>query len=334
MSPLDHLYGFISSAVLQMINPIWLGFGIVLALLAIFGLERHSLSTDNARIYKNKAWLASEKDMSGTPAGIIVGKWFIGFESSNSHNRREMTIYTLRSTHYKLCKTAVKRFGGQCQRSATPPDDFFYYGKRGSYAELYYACISSDITKSEPRDFQKKIIDDLLKVYDRKGSCAILISGPPGCGKSTVCDQIIRTFAQDRKIACSFTDEFRPTEASDLFQSMYQSVGPEENDPLVVLVDEVDGILRAISTGIQPHLKFLIQVKNKNEWNTFMDKIDKGRWKHLIFVMTTNLPLSQIDSIDPSYTRPGRCDLRFELDSRSALTSEIPSDDGLRWRPS
>ena len=210
---------------------------------------------------------------------------------------------------------------GKPERS---PDDFYYYAKRGSWQRSWTIPVSHQISSSlKLRDFQK----------DHPGSASSLRPEEILCDshlwtsrlwKSTVCDQLIRAL---RKIGRSpATSPTIPSNGSQRpFQSLYQSVCPEETirwsswwtKSMVSFGRLARDVARAqvcCSASQVPD-----SGQNKNRWNTFMDKIDKGRWKHLIFVMTTNLTLAQIDALDSSYTRLGRCDLRVWVGTAEAV---------------
>jgi hypothetical protein len=45
----------------------------------------------------------------------------------------------------------------------------------------------------------------------------------------------------------------------------------------------------------------------------FFDKIDRGMYPHLIFIMTTNQDPTFITDLDPAYIRPGRVDFTYHL---------------------
>lgn len=310
-------------------NPVTIIFTLALLLLGILRVEYRNLSTENSKKFQSKAFWSTEKGIDGKSTGFVVGKWFVGVmaEGSGKMSRPSMRVLVLRSTHANLCGTAEKK-----PREDKTPTQYQSYGKGGNYYRLNYTSIYVDITEKIPKPFQKRIIEKVYETYKRKNTATCLISGPPGCGKSSICEFLIAHFAKVDKVKCNYTDDFRPTEASDLFQGLYSDVDPEESTPFIVLIDEVDGILRVIGgEGIKPHSKFLIMVKTKTEWNAFLDKIEKGRWKNTIFIFTTNYTLAQVDALDTSYTRPGRIDHRFEIHADGFVKEDVPSADGQNW---
>lgn len=282
--------------------------------------------------YQTRAKWSTEKSGSGKAAGVIFGKWFVGtlWQTGDEKMRRPptMTILVLKSTHQKVSGTE-----DQDKPKDKTPKNFKYYCRGGTHYHVEYSSTNVAIPTVQPRPFQSAIVNSIVQTYESKGTASVVISGPAGCGKSSICDQLIRYFSVEKKQKCCLTDEFRPSEASDFFHTLYSEVDPVEEDTVfIVLLDEVDGILRQLGgPGITPHPKFFIQVKNKTEWNSFFDKIDKGRWKNTIFILTSNLSLENIDQIDPSYTRPGRINHRFEVSSSGALITQTPGPDGLTW---
>lgn len=281
--------------------------------------KRYTLSRDNMRRFqKNVIWGTDVVD--GQFSGFIYGKYFVGWIVAPERGPSKATVWSMISTHDAICKSRV-----EIVKKNESPKKFSMYSRDGSYDNLYYQPSSVDIVTGGERPFQTTVIDSILSIFDEKKHAVVLLSGPPGCGKSAVYKQLIRRLALAKKHKSSFTNEWRMCDPGDKFSSLHTRVSPEEDQPFVVLVDEVDGILKRLGgQGITPHKNYPIEVKNKNEWNSFLDGVDAGFYKNTIFLLTTNLTLAQIDELDSSYTRGGRVDARFEVDTNGNVRSEIP----------
>jgi hypothetical protein len=308
---------FAAMFVKDLMNPLMLVIGVLLLAMS-WKIKCYTLSNDDMRRFQNKAYIGTQV-VDGKPAGVIIGKWFIGWTNSPERGRCTMKVFSLVSSHDLICKVF-----NEVVRDNESPKKFSRYYRDGGFDNLYYPRNPVDITLNGERPFQTTVIDKIVDIFGKKDNAVVLLAGPPGCGKSAVYKQLIRRLSTTKKMKCSFTNEYRMCDPGDKFSSLYSTVSPDDESPLIVLLDEIDGVLKRIGgNGILQHLKFPIEVKNKTEWNSFFDGVDSGFYKNTIFLLTTNLTLAQIDDIDPSYTRGGRCDARFDVNSSNEVLVEI-----------
>ncbi len=102
---------------------------------------------------------------------------------------------------------------------------------------------------------------------------------------------LIAAFAVKSSKPVSYIKSFNPTSAGFSLSKLYRKVCPTKTSPLIVVFEEVDGILAQIIRGIEPHRYADILVRTKSDWNLFMDEFDPVRcmsYKHVILLFTTN----------------------------------------------
>jgi hypothetical protein len=85
---------------------------------------------------------------------------------------------------------------------------------------------------------------------------------------------------------------------------MYTRISPEQKRPLIVVLEEVDGMVLAMHQNtIKRHEHLPIQVTCKSDRNKWSDRFDCGYYKNVILMMTSNRSLNWFDELDPSYFR-------------------------------
>lgn len=134
-------------------------------------------------------------------------------------------------------------------------------------------------------------------VHDRNG---ILLSGPPGNGKSAMASAIagelrlplIRLGVQD---LTSYWVNESPAVVKSLFRQAAQT-------PCVIFLDEFDSVAasRAGEDG---------SAEDRKVVTTLLQEIDQARAKHIVLVAATNYP----ERLDPAMVRDGRFDFRIEI---------------------
>ena len=96
---------------------------------------------------------------------------------------------------------------------------------------------------------------------------------------------------------------------------MYSTIAPDEEKPLVLVLEECDKIIFDILDGkIVQHKNVLIQIREKSDWNGMLDKVtDLGFYPHLILILTSNILLEKINERDKSLLRTGRIDKAYHI---------------------
>jgi len=130
----------------------------------------------------------------------------------------------------------------------------------------------------------------------------VFLYGPPGTGKSMIGVLLAA------KLGGYYCNTLKPWQPGDSLGGLYSEVEPSKEKPLVLVFDEVDGVLMSIHKGIRDHKELPIAIQNKTGWNRMFDEIGRGIYPHLIILLTSNREPEFIDSLDPSYIRPGRVD--------------------------
>lgn len=120
--------------------------------------------------------------------------------------------------------------------------------------------------------------------------------------------------------------------ACHTFDAIINSIiKPTKTEPVVIVLEEVDIIINNIHNKIVLlNDNYRIPVKNKTDWNNFLDRIDYGQYPNVILIMTTNKPRQWFDDLDPSYMREGRVNLHIDIDAvaaEMAAAGDIPNKD-------
>ena len=165
--------------------------------------------------------------------------------------------------------------------------------------------------KKEAREGQQEIIDDMLKTVSGKASRSgtFFLYGDPGTGKSLL------TLLLAKQLGAYYCDTWKPTDPGDDLSKVYSTISPEDNKPLVLVLEECDKlILNVIEGKIKPHIYIPIPMMDKSDWNSMLDKVtDLGFYPNLIFILTSNVTLDSICEVDPSMLRAGRIDKAYHM---------------------
>jgi hypothetical protein len=183
-----------------------------------------------------------------------------------------------------------------------------FYERQGNFFWLTYNNRDINVEKYIPRDNQKEVISSLKKEYKKSSNVVSVIHGDPGSGKSMI------PILLAKELNGYLCDSYNPTEPGDDIAIIYNTIMPSIEKPLILVLEEFDIIIHRIHNNlIQSHKHIPIQVKDKTSWNTLLDRIDRGLYPNMFFLLTSNSDPIIIDKLDSSYLRKGRVTSRFEL---------------------
>lgn len=241
------------------------------------------------------------------PRGIVVGMWYIAYfnEVGGSGHLGLVT----RTEIYIICTKAFFDFCTHpVHQGNDEPEIVHIYDRTLCYYNLEYIKRELDVSDYIERNNQINIIEKIIDIYNKNKKVVAYIYGKTGCGKSTVPLLIAK------KLKGSFCDTFNPTDPGDTISTIYNTVMPSFDHPLILVLEEVDILIDNIHHNRIPnHKNISTSVRDKPSFNLFFDKIDRKVYPYLILVMTSNKPPEYLDDLDPCYLRPGRVDLKIEM---------------------
>ena len=177
-----------------------------------------------------------------------------------------------------------------------------YLMKRGWYGNIHFRTRDILIKNNSFNWKQEILYENIMKFYNKNNYSKIFISGDIGKGKTYF------SYLLAKYLNCFLCDTFDPTEPSCTLDNIYTSIDHSYKKPLILLIDEIDIIFEKI-TKQEPlhHKKFSIMIKNKIDWNNFLDKIEFGLYKNLILIICSNMTKEEIaKKYDKSFLRKGR----------------------------
>lgn len=157
----------------------------------------------------------------------------------------------------------------------------------------------------------KTIVDD-YRQSDGKAS-AYILSGPPGCGKSTTAREAVKQLSKSGLDAFLYAD-YNPTRPGSCIWRIISDYSTK-NSPVVFVIEEFDDPLREIMKGtIRDSDCLRRDAISKSSWNSMLDRF--ARMKHVILIMTTNKTPEELLTLcrgDTSLLRPGRVKRTIEF---------------------
>jgi hypothetical protein len=253
------------------------------------------------------------------PGGLCVGKWFITYFSEISVNETPTTVAYMIST-YDFINDIMEdkrdedgNDDNNINQNCLIEKGIKLYHREGSFWNFRYESRNIYPRKMIERDSQTSILDIIESTH--RNCCSVIVSGEPGNGKSTIGILLAQRLLFLKMIdKINFVDSWCPTDPGDTFENLYTNISPTKLDPLIVMLEEVDGIVSNIHNNkIERHKNIPIPMRCKKDWNSFFDKFSNGRYPHTYIILTTNQPFSFFDSMDPSYLRENRITIKYSF---------------------
>lgn len=298
------------------INPIYLFY----CLMYYIKIKQYTICGDKElsnRVIKRLAdiYYTQVRHINGkdTPCGFFFNKKCIGFIDIKDNTI--ISIYTTHANYINLIKeetisvnvnVSIEEKGNEKEDliELIPTKKINVYIRRGSYKNFYYTSIKLDLSHINPVGQQIDIVSSILDIYNKKGRASIFIHGVIGAGKSTI------GYLLAKKINGLYCHTFNPTDPGDQLSNVIVDLR-ENDEPIVIVIEEVDILIKNINKGIIKNTEIPISVHNKSTWSSFMD--DMIFYK-IILIFTSNTSKNDIDKLDPSYLRKGRIDDYYYMD--------------------
>jgi hypothetical protein len=271
-------------------------FGIRINKVSGFRMKKFLKNVSHASIWTNDE-----------PEGWISGKWFIGYVQIVSGERKETRELWIISTK-KFYDSNVRE--EEVTKNGRM-DTITYWVREGVFWNLTYSSRQLSLPKNEIYVKQTLAIEQIMEVFDQKKYSVCLLHGIAGGGKSMTVQYLCAKLLKTKKCV-HLSETLNLHEPGDNFDSFYNKIAPTQDSPLVIVFEEVDGIIEKIHSGKIEQKHYPIQIKNKTDWNSFLDKFDREIYPHVILVMTTNKRAEYFDDLDPSYMREGRVNLKIK----------------------
>lgn len=287
--------------------------------LIMFGIKLHKITNKKyipmvfTRIGNNSSYIEDSN-----PRGWIWGKYYIGYiienlDSTNNVSSKSYNIFIVCSN--KFFKELIdpdskimKKYQDEKDNDDDKKNKIKFYERYGNYFWLQYNSREINTEHFITKQNQQNIINLIKDDYKKRKNNVSIIYGEPGSGKSIV------SILLAKEMNGYLCDTFNPTDPGDDIGLIYSTIMPTEDRPLILVLEEFDILINKIHHNmIQPHKHIPIQIKDKTSWNTFFDRIDRGLYPNMIFILTSNIDPEYIDRLDKSYLRNGRVNGRYHL---------------------
>jgi len=184
---------------------------------------------------------------------------------------------------------------------------FDYYWRSGNYNNIYYSKRTM-VLENQYNSQQYSLSRKIIEYYNKHNNVVSYIYGNIGLGKTFM------AYLLCNEINGMLCDSFNPCEPGDYIQDIYSHVNPTCENPFVLILDEVDILLKNIHCNkIEKHKNIPTQIYNKNTWNNFLDKIELGLYPYMLVLLCSNKNKEYIDNMDHSYLRKGRVNVYCEF---------------------
>lgn len=243
------------------------------------------------------------------PHGIFISWYCIGNIELNEINS-QVSIITTQEFIDNLIKDSqneiIPKFGEI--ENEVNKKEITVYNRQGYFGNLNYEESTFFLNKkSKPN--QNLIVHSIIKYYKDNNYCTSFITGVPGSGKTTI------AYLLAKELNGSICKTFNPTDAGDHILNLIRRSNPTSENPLIVLLDEIDIMINNIHNNkIDTHKHVPVPVRSKTDFNRFLDDIEI-HCKNVILILTSNSSLKDIEmnTKDNSYLREGRVHLYFTM---------------------
>ena len=243
------------------------------------------------------------------PSGVVIGKWLIAYyidyyQNSHDGSIKELYIFCSRKKYKQLIKNNNEE---NIYNENNEKQGITVWERSGTFYHLSYSNRTLQIKPYEQFEYQLEISNAIKKEYEANQNCVAFINGKPGIGKS-----MIPLFLAN-EWNCTYCNSWNPTDPSDDLSILYNSILPTQEEPLILVLEEIDVILNDIHKGIPNHKNIPIPVRNKITWNTLLDKISIGLYPYLVLFLISNKSANELSNLDKSYLRDGRVNYKKEI---------------------
>jgi hypothetical protein len=309
----------------SIISTIWTIPLLLLCLIRLFLYHVENQATANLMVKElsKRTFMSSytiiDEKRELVPHGLIIGRWFIAYIlniPSENGNTKKISIHIITfdpiiKSLLVVCKEESKeqivKFDNETsdnKTSKSAPVNIKIYRRMFSCSSAYYWYSNTPILINA-RPTQITVIESIENYYKTHNTTVAFIAGPTGTGKTTI------GLLLAQKYKSHLCKSFSLTDIGDTLASLYGTVEPTKDAPLIIILDEIDQNIRDIHTGIHCLDKYPF-VKNKSEWCRLFDDLF-WQYPYTIIIMTSNTTREALDSIDPAYLRTPRCNLHFVL---------------------
>ena len=236
------------------------------------------------------------------PSGFFIGKKYYGYIEIKDGTT--ITLYTKEETYNSLMEQEEIEPVKIEQVIQKPKNKINVFIRKGTYRSLYYSSMRLDLSHINPIGDQQYVIDSIKKFYNKNERASIFIHGVTGAGKSTI------GYLLAKELNATYCHTFNPTEPGDCLSNLMVDIRTED-DPVVIVIEEIDVLIKKIDEGIEKNGDIPIEIHNKTTWNNFMDDLI---FYKIILIFTSNTSKEDLDKIDSSYLRKGRIDEYYYMD--------------------